>query len=220
MTNPPCILADLRRSDIDPNDSLWNNVPQIRRDFDLALQYTIRHIENEERKRSDTYAIIHPLTAAWLVGEPTDAPALADLVRLAWQVGGEGVQKVEETALKALVEVVDSDDVGFLQACFQYSRPRDSMAGRRRAIVMLGAAAAACLHNDEGAWNLVMSGTAHKIQEVRRGVCEAAIDLQFSLDERTPTRLSEIIQPLESDPDISVQYLAKCFFRGEDPGFM
>jgi len=115
----------------DPNAFERFFEPQLRRQYHDALEALQIEMQNPQRERKAVWSL---LTALETSGRPAPQHilALVELERITRETGGTAYCDVEATVFKEMARLSHPELIPFLLEAFQYRRPYDKFAERRR----------------------------------------------------------------------------------------
>lgn len=118
---------------LDTNPTVFERLiePRLRRQYQEALEALCAEMKNLHRERAVVSQRIIKLVTSGRPA-PEHIPTLAELERIARQVGGTAYVHVEETVFSEMARLSHPDLIPFLVEAFQYHRHHDQFAARRR----------------------------------------------------------------------------------------
>jgi hypothetical protein len=105
--------------------------PQMRRQYQQALEALLAEMQNPHRERK---VVSQHTTRLCTSGKPAPEhiPAMIEVERVTREAGGTAYVDVEDTIFKEMARLSHPDLIPFLVEAFQYRRRYDKFAGRRR----------------------------------------------------------------------------------------
>ncbi|MBC8262709.1 MAG: hypothetical protein H8E47_01110 [Anaerolineales bacterium] len=126
---PDDVGAILHLLDTDPTAFERLIEPRLRRQYQEALEALCTEMKNPHRERAVVSQRITKLVTSGRPA-PEHIPMLAELERIARQVGGTAYVHVEETVFREMARLSHPDLIPFLAEAFQYRRRHDQFAGQ------------------------------------------------------------------------------------------
>lgn len=105
--------------------------PQLRRQYQQALEALCAEMQNPDREREVVWKKLSSLETSGRPA-PEHIPTLIELERITREAGGTAYCAVEETVFKEMASLSHPDLIPFLVEAFQYRRRYDNFAVRRR----------------------------------------------------------------------------------------
>jgi hypothetical protein len=128
---PGDVKAILRLLQTDPAAFERIIEPQLRRQYQQALEALCAEMQNPHRERAVvSQRTTRLVTSGW--PSPEHIPTLIELERITREAGGTAYVHVEETVFREMARLSHPDLIPFLVEAFQYRRRYDKFAGRRR----------------------------------------------------------------------------------------
>ena len=105
--------------------------PQLRRQYQQALEALCVEIQNPDREREVVWKKLSKLRTSGRPA-PEHIPTMIELERITRETGGTAYCAVEETVFKEMASMSHPDLTAFLVEAFQYRRRYDNFAVQRR----------------------------------------------------------------------------------------
>ena len=105
--------------------------PQLRRQYQQALEALCAEMKNPDRERKVVWQRISQLMTSGILAQE-HIPTLVELERIAREAGGTAYVEVEQTVFEEMAKLSHPDLVPFMIEAFRYRRRYDNFAVRRR----------------------------------------------------------------------------------------